>query len=113
VEPPARDREPRSPWHACLDDWIAPYVRDSTLWPVLFVIWVHAAAFLAPLLLMALRERHPIASASIAILAVGSSIAAIKEARLRGHPRELTALLVATWLGGGAAAWLADAYGLF
>ena len=47
-----------------VDRWVMPYITDSTLWPVLLVIMAHVVAFVAPVLLFAVRDRHYVAIAT-------------------------------------------------
>lgn len=54
------------------DSWIRPYVVESTLWPLLIVVLASLAAFVAPVVLFALRDRHIPAMAALTALLVAS-----------------------------------------
>ncbi len=100
-------------WERFLDVWIVPYVRDATLWPVLAVVVAHAMVGIAPLLLLSFRDSGVGSGVTLGLLAGASALGGIQEIRLRGRPAELSWILIATWAGAAAAAWVADGYGLF
>lgn len=95
------------------DRWILPFVREPTLWPVLLVLVAHVVVFLAPLLLLALRDGHGGARVTLAVTALASAWAAAGEWRRRGRPGALGALLGVLWILSGAGALLAHRAGLF
>jgi hypothetical protein len=93
--------------------WILPFVRESTLWPVLLVLIGHASAFLVPVVLMGVRDRM-LAPAAALLGAVGGTVSLVRyEIRCIGRPAALTGVAAATWLLAGVLAWLADRHGVF
>jgi hypothetical protein len=110
---PTTEPRRRGAWAVFLDAWVAPYVRDPTLWPVLIVVIVHVIAFLAPALLLSVRDRELAAAVTLAAAACVTGLAFVQEIRHRGRPGELAGVLVITWIASAAVAWLADAHALF
>jgi hypothetical protein len=108
--PPAPDPFDGPSW---IDRWLLPFVREPTLWPVLLVLLLHGAAFLAPLLLLLLRDGE--ASALVGLLpAVALSGAGVwAELRARRRAGALSGVVAATWLLGAGAAVVADRTGIF
>ncbi len=102
-----------SPYDPWVERWILPFVRESTLWPILLVIIGHAAAFLTAALLIALRDRRPAAGvALLGLLFLSASVVRYEWTRV-GRPAALAGVLLATWLLSGALAFVADRYGVF
>jgi hypothetical protein len=97
------------PW---ADRWLLPFVRDSTLWPVLLVVVAHAAAFLAPALVFALRDRRLPAQAAVLLLAALTVRVVGGELRRRRRVGALNAVLLSVWLLGGTLAVVSDRYGI-
>lgn len=95
------------------DRWVLPFLREPTLWPVLAVLVAHGAAFLAPLLLLGLRDHRAGALAALTAAVLASAGAGAREWARRGRPGGVGLLLAATWSLGGAGAIAADRYGLF
>jgi hypothetical protein len=93
------------------EQWLLPYVEDSTLWPVLVVVIAHAVAFVAPILLFAVRDGR--ATAMVATLGLGFlSVQTIRyELRRRQKVGALTWVLVITWVSSVAVAVAADRTG--
>jgi len=108
--PPLDDAEPKLPF---ADRWLMPFVREPLLWPVGIVIIAHAVAFLAPVLLLALRDRRYSAIAALSLVLVLSGDAVRRELALRGRPGIVCGLLAATWGGAAAAAVAAHRAGIF
>jgi hypothetical protein len=90
-----------------------PFVRDPTLWPVLIVVIGHAVAFLAPILLLALRDGRGSAATALALLVVMSGGVVRSELHRVGRPGALSVVLLVTWTLGGGIAILADRTGIF
>jgi hypothetical protein len=105
------DREPKG--ELWVDRWILPAVRESTLFPLLLVVIGHVAAFVAPALLFAVRDRQLGAQVGVLALIVLTSGCVRFEIRRHRRPDLLSLILLATWLLSGAAAWACDRYGLF
>jgi hypothetical protein len=95
------------------DRWIAPFVREPLLWPVTAVLVAHAVAFLAPIQLLALRDRRLAALAALALLLVLSGTAVRKEIARLHHPGLACALLGVVWGLAAVLAVVADRTGIF
>jgi len=78
--------------------WLLPYVEDSTLWPVLVVVIVHVVAFVAPILLFAVRDGRAIGMVGTLGLAFLSVQTVRYELRRRHKAGALTWVLVVTWI---------------
>ena len=93
------------------DSWIRPYVVESTLWPVLIVVLAHIAAFVAPVVLFALRDRRIPSMAALAVLLVasGSAIGVDVAKRRVGL---ITGLVLAAWAITGLFAYFAGRWHL-
>lgn len=87
-------------------------LRESTLWPLWIVVIVHAVAFLAPVVVFALRDRGIPALAALAILLVGTGARVRGDLAARGGVGLLTRMLLATWILACAAAWGAARWGV-
>ena len=88
-------------------------MREPLLWPVAFVIVAHAVAFLAPVLLLALRDRRIAALGALAGILVLSGSAARAELTRLHRPGVVCGLLAATWVLAVAAAVVAHRTGIF
>ena len=99
-----------SPW---AERWLLPFVRDSTLWPVLLVAIAHAAAFLAPVLLLALRDQRIPAQAVLLLLAAFTINGVWGEIRRRDRVGALNVVVLCIWLLSVVLAVVADRYGIF
>ncbi|MDH3210981.1 MAG: hypothetical protein OEM05_00680 [Myxococcales bacterium] len=108
--PAAESGSAYGPW---AERWLLPFVHDSTLWPVLLVVIGHAAAFLAPALLLAVRDRRLAAQAAVLILAALTVTSVWQEVRQQRRPGALNGVILCVWLLGGVLAVLADRYGVF
>jgi hypothetical protein len=104
--PNETDRESEDPQG--VDLWVMPYIRDSSLWPVLIVLIVHVVAFIAPLLLYAVRDQRtgPI----IAMLFIaGMTLRGFRwEIRTRNEFGAISWLIVVSWIASFVAAYFAD-----
>lgn len=80
-------------------------LRESTLWPLWIVLMGHAVAFLAPVVVFALRDRGIPALAALAILLVGTGARVRGDLAVRGGVGLLTRILLVTWVFAVAAAW--------
>ncbi len=105
------EREPQG--ELWVDRWILPAVRESTLFPLLLVVIGHVVAFVAPALLFAVRDRHIGARMALLVLVVLTFGCVRIEIRRHRRPDLLSAILLATRLASGAAAWACNRYGLF
>ena len=82
--------------------WLAPFVRDPTLWPVALVVAIIAIVFAASALLLAL-ERNGFAAAAVALAFWVGIDAAWRHRRRSGSPLALTGVLGFWGLAAGAA----------
>jgi len=96
-----------------LERWIAPYFRDSSLWPVLAVTAAVGVTGLAGLLLLGAVDRNPFAGAAAVALAWMSVDASLRERRARGRLGLAGRAIFALWALGVAAALAAWRGGLF
>ena len=95
-----------------IDRFVLPFMRDPALWPILVIFVAHIAAFVAPVLLFALRDGRIPSFAALFGLA-GLSIGLVRHESLdRGRPGPLSGLTLATWLVAIAAAFAANHYGI-
>ena len=108
-EPPELD-DRRVPF---VERWIAPFLREPMLWPVAIVIVAHAVAFLAPVLLLALRDHRVAALGALTGLVVLSGTAVRAELLRLHRPGVVCGLLAATWGLAAAAAIVAHRTGIF
>jgi hypothetical protein len=93
--------------------WLAPFVREPLLWPVTAVLVAHAVAFLAPIQILALRDRRIAALAALALLLVLSGTAVRRELARIHRPGVVCALLGVIWVFAAVLAVVADRTGIF
>jgi hypothetical protein len=98
--------------HSAFHRYLLLYLKDSTLWPVVFVLIAHAAAFLMPVILFSFRDRSPPAMLAIAVLFM-LSLRACGDDWHRRKLGPLSGLLMAIWLLAATAAFFADKWQLF
>jgi Ni/Fe-hydrogenase subunit HybB-like protein len=96
-----------------VERWIAPFLREPMLWPVAIVVVAHAVAFLAPVLLLALRDRRLAALGALTGLLVLSGAAVRSELARLHRPGVVCGLLGATWALSVVAAITAHRTGIF
>lgn len=96
-----------------VERYVMPFVREPTLWPVLIVLLAHAAAFVAPAMIFAVRDEGRGSAVVLLVLALLSAAVVRFEVRRRGRPASLTAVLGVTWALSVALAVVADRAGLF
>jgi predicted alpha/beta hydrolase family esterase len=111
--PPASSSEEDDPHLPFAERWVAPFVREPLLWPVMIVIVAHAVAFLAPVLLLALRERRLAALGALTGVIVLSGAAVRAELARLHRPGVVCGLLAATWGLAVVAALVAHRTGIF
>jgi uncharacterized membrane protein HdeD (DUF308 family) len=88
-----------------LDTVIAPFVRDSMLWPILAVFVLHLVAGLSYALVFALREQRPVALLALLIGVWFTAGGVRTELRVRHRPAALSLILAITWLLSALAAF--------
>jgi hypothetical protein len=96
-----------------VEGWILPYLRDSTLWPVLVVVIAHVVPFIAPMLLLAIRDLRVSAMGALLVIAYVTFAGARWEVRNGGRLGALSAVLAVTWAVGAIVAYVADRNALF
>ena len=100
---PLRDEEPQG-----VDLWVMPYLRDSALWPVLVVLIAHVVAFVAPVLLYAVRDGRIGPRVAIGIVVLLSLRGIYWEIRSRKTFGAIAWLIVVCWLSSFVAAYFAN-----
>lgn len=103
--------EPRSD-DTMVERAVAPFFRDSGLWPVTAVVIAHLVLGVAVLLLEAARGPGAFSLAVLAGAALGS-LAVLAHAARRRRLGPLGATVLASWALGALAAWGADRAGLY
>ena len=96
-----------------VDLWIMPYIRDSSLWPVLVVFILHIAAFLAPVLLYAVRDARIGPIVAVAVVGVLTLRGFRWEMRARNQFGAISWLIVVSWAVSAIAAFFADRHDFF
>jgi hypothetical protein len=108
---PAAQGEPGNP--STFEEWVMPYVEDSTLWPVLLVVIVHMMAFIAPVMLLAVRDRLLGPFLTLGILGGLSVWVFVYDWRVRQRPGPFSWIVVSCWLGSLVMAYYADLHDFF
>jgi hypothetical protein len=108
------DAPPSSPgsFEERIEGWIRTMLGEPLLGPLFAVLMAHGIAFLAPVIVLAIRDRHLAALGLLSILLVGSGSALMRDARRYRRPGPIGGTLTAVWLLAGAAAWAAGRYGI-
>jgi hypothetical protein len=96
-----------------VDRFILPFIRESTLWPVLIVLVAHAVAFIGPALLFAVRDDSRASQVVIALLLLSSALVIRFEWRRDHHLAALTTTTAITWLASLAFAYLSHRTHIF
>ena len=105
------EREPHGEFW--VDRWILPAMRELTLLPLVLVVVGHVVAFVAPLMIGAIRDRTLGAQLGMFLLAVLTFECVRFEVRRHGRPDLLSAWVGATWITSIGVAWACNHYGLF
>lgn len=92
---------------------IATLFEESTLWPLLVVVLGHVAAFLAPVVLLAVRERRPAGALALVGAIFLSGVAVRAEWSRTGRPGPQAAFVALSWLVTGVFAWAANRWQVF
>jgi hypothetical protein len=95
-----------------IDRWVLPYLHDSSLWPVLLVVMAHVVAFVAPVLLFAVRDRHYAAIAATIGLVYLTTGVVRYDLKKSSRPAALTAVALIIWVASVTAAYYGGALGL-
>lgn len=96
-----------------VENWLMPYVEDQMLWPVLLVLLLHAAAFVAPVLILAFRDLKTGPIFSIGLLLFLSARVFRYDWRVRRRFGAFSWTVVATWVLSIGAAYASHRTGLF
>jgi hypothetical protein len=96
-----------------VEQWIEPYFRDSSLWPVLVVMAAILVTLVATLLLLAVGDRNLAAMAALLALGWMSVDATLRQLRSRGRLGLVGGSILAIWGLGIGAAIAARQSGLF
>ena len=104
--PPSDPDDPRG-----VDMWVMPYLRDSTLWPVLFVMAAAVVAFVAPVMVYAFRDRQLRSFPALGVLAFLTFKIIRWEIRERESFGAISRLIVILWGAAAIAAYLAGQRG--
>jgi len=92
--------------------WVAPFFRDPSLWPVLFVATASFVTLGAAALLLAFAERNLFALGAVLVLALVSVDVALRERR-RGRFGLASGCLVGYWILAAASAIVVARSGWF
>ena len=104
---------PAEPRPTIVERAIATLFEESTLWPILIVVLGHVAAFLAPVVILAVRERRPAAGVAFLGALVLSGLAVRSEWSRAGRPGPQTAFVALSWILTGVFAWAANRWQVF
>jgi hypothetical protein len=107
----SRNDDEREDEEGGIEFWLTPYLTDFALLPVTLVVIAHAVAFLASVMVFAVRDRMSFAIAGLGLLGYGSFLAIRHEARRTGSLGALTAVIIVTWLLSMVAAYVAGPAG--
>lgn len=105
--------DPRGEEPHGVDLWIMPYIRDSSLWPVLVVLMAHVVAFVTPVLLYAVRDARIGPIITMGVLSILTVNAFRWEVRTRGQFGAISWLIVVCWSASTIAGYFADRNNFF
>ena len=113
---PNRDTEDCSEqptWPAWFEHGLLPYVKESTLWPVFFVLVAHLIIGLALLVLSSFLHKNVGGMLGLALSLFLSGVACQFEREHRGKLGGLTAVVVSGWLLTFGVAYGAHHFGIY
>jgi hypothetical protein len=102
---------PERPAIGRFERFVAPFFEEPTLWPVLFVLAVHAVLIGAVVLSLGLRDRNPFALGALALLLAATADVGVRQLRARRIGRVFG--LAGYWVGCALAALLASRLHVF
>ncbi|MEQ1504148.1 MAG: hypothetical protein ABMB14_18035 [Myxococcota bacterium] len=112
--PPLRLVEPQPPgWPDWIEEWVLPYLREPTLWPVLVALLGHVVVGLVPPMLAVWRTGSAWAAVALALVAVGSLGAIGFEVGRFRRPGAVSLAVIGTWALAVGTAILAARTGLW
>ena len=109
-QPPPKP--PHVGWPPFVEEWLLPYLREPSLWPVAVAVLGHVVVVLAPLMLVLWRTGSVAAGMALGVLLVASLWPVRWEVGAQGRPGCATGVLVVVWVVSGLTAWLAGDFGL-
>jgi hypothetical protein len=80
-----------------MENWVIPYLREQSLWPVLFALLGHVVVILALALLATWRGEGVVGTVLMSAISVGL---VGWEVRIFGRPGGMTRSVVLTWIAG-------------
>lgn len=101
-----------SGWPAWLEQWILPYLREPSLWPVLIAVMGHVVVVVVALELDVWREGSIGSGITLAALIAATAGGCGFEVRRVGGPGALTYTLALTWAASVGGAWIAARTGV-
>ena len=111
ASPPTQsEREPED--ELWVDRYLMPAIREPTLLPLLLVFIGHIVAFLAPLLLFAIRDGSFGSQLGLLLIVFLTQGPVRFEFGRKRRPYPLSWILLATWVTSGLTAWACDHYKL-
>ena len=102
----------RPDWPPWFKNWVLPYISDSLLWPILFVVWAHAVLGLAVVVVISFTGNLFLGLALCSVLLSVSGRLVWFEIQVRRRPGGLTAFLLVTWIAGGVVGYWGSVNGL-
>jgi hypothetical protein len=104
-------REPRAPGAPWLDQYLAIYLSDESLWPVLIVAFAVAVTLGGALLVAAVLTRNPVLWGAVGILALMSVDTLQRELRARRRLGVTNGAVLGLWLTSAGVAAAAIHFG--
>ena len=102
VKPPFSDR---------IEQFLAVYMKDSMLWPVLIAMIAHTWVALSAVMLMVLRDQNPFAFLPMFVV-VFATVGALRRSVARKY-RAIPILVLSSWLIAGGLALIANHYDVY
>lgn len=99
-QPQSPTPEKRPDWPPWFNNWVLPYISESLLWPILFVLWAHVVLGLAVVMVISFTGNMFLGLALCSILLSVSGRLIWFEIQVRRRPGGLTVFVLVTWLTG-------------
>lgn len=93
-------------WPLWMRDWVLPYLRESTLWPVLFAIAGHFVVIYALMLLSVYRDGLQGSWGWLLFSLASSGTPVAWEFSLFRRPGGIALVVLLTWVSAVALAWI-------
>jgi len=94
-----------------IEGFLAVYLKESMLWPVLIAVLAHVWVALSAVQLMVVRDRNPVALFP-AFIAVLGTIGCIRMSRARGY-KVIPAIVLSAWVLAAVIAVIANRYDVY